>query len=328
MVPIRCLGKIQNHTLNTSIAVALAIFTQSVPDMEVLKYSDESCWSCDFHYLLCASLSTILRFPEYFKSTDIVTLVQDKFVAASLGLLAQPANDNEHYHTIIAEIFKFTFSSEQPLHHDLVIALSKIEPQVYLHLHSGAIPDATRYFVESTPIEVQIAIGVCLENLNAPTPSLVGALLDQNSELIRCVVSSNMTMDARSKAFKLLLKKVHRSQVDNNQNQWHKLKLQGFFEAVQVFFAFIGCINHSELGIWMDTLHLLCNREGTALCQSGAMQAFIVWAYQDWRGRLMTQMHLPDISMMAQKLSLSVEDINDTSWFSASSVPKLYQARM
>ncbi|KAJ6495918.1 hypothetical protein DFH09DRAFT_1205207 [Mycena vulgaris] len=205
-----------------------------------------------------------------------------------------------------------------------------MDPRVYFHLKPGVIPDPTRYFVQSTPIEVQIALGICLANLNAPTQHLAGtfASTDQDSELINSVVSSNIPTDARSQAFKLLLKKAHQSQVDNNQIQWKKLKLQGFLNAVQVFFTSIGSIDRSELDEWMDTLQILCHSEGTALVQSGAMRAFIIWAYQDWRGRPMMGDHLQEINKMAKLLSLSVEDINDTSWFSGSQLSKSYEARI
>jgi hypothetical protein len=330
MVPIRCLGKVPNHALNTSIAVALAVLTQSVPDIEVLKYANESCRTHDFYYLLCASLSVILRFPEHFKSQDLIDMVYDKFFVASLGLLAEPARDDSHSHIAMAEIFKLTFSTQRALNHDLVIALSKMDPRAYLHLHPGAIPDPTRYFVQSTPIEVQIALGICLENLNALTQHLVGtfASFDQDSQLIKHVLSSHIAMDTRSQAFKLLLKKAHQSQVDNNQYQWKKLKLQGFLNAAQVFFTSIGSINQSELDVWMDTLQILCHSEGTALCQTGAMKAFIIWAYQDWRGRPMMDDNLKDLNKMAKSLSLSVEEINDTSWFSGLQISKLYTARI
>jgi hypothetical protein len=325
MVTVRSLGKIPNHALNTSIAVALAIFTQSVPDIEVLKYSNESRRAHDFYYLLCASLSMILRFPEYFKSQDMIHMVHDKFVVASLGLLAEPARDDGHYHIAIAEIFKFAFSTQQSLHHELVIALSKMDPRVYSHLHPGVIPDPTRYFVQSTPIEVQIALATCLENLNAPTQHLVS--FDQDSELVKFVLSPSGSMYARSQAFKLLLKKAHQSQADNNQNQWKKLKLQGFFNAAQVFFTSIGSINRSELDKWMDTLHILRYTERTALLQSGAMRAFIIWAYQDWRGRPMMDDQLQELDKMAKSLSLSVEDINDTSWFKGSHITQKITSR-
>jgi hypothetical protein len=272
----------------------------------------------------------ILRFPEHFKSQDMIDMVYDKFFVASLGLLDEPARDDSHYHITIAEIFKITFSAQRSLNHGLVIALSKMDPRVYLHLQPGAIPNPTRYFVQSTPIEVQLAIGICLENLNAASPHLAGtfASLDQDSELIKYVVSSNISMDARSQAFKLLLKKAHQSQVDNDQNKWKRLKLQGFLNAVQVFFTSIGSINRSELDEWMDTLRMLCHREHTALRQSGAMTAFIIWAYQDWRGRPMMGDHLQDVNEMAESLSLSVEEINDTSWFSSLQISKSYIARI
>jgi hypothetical protein len=252
-------------------------------------------------------------------------VVHDKLIVASLGLLAEPARDDtqEHYHIAIGEIFKFTFSAQQ-LHHELVIALSKTDPQVYSHLQPGAIPNPAKYFVQSTPIEVQIAIGICLDNLKSPTGHLVGtfASLDQDSELIKHVLLPSISTDARSQAFKLLLKKAHKSQVDKNEYQWKRLKILGFFNAVQVFFTSIGSIDRSELDKWMDILNILCRTERTALLQSGAMRAFIIWAYQDWRGRPMMEDQLQDLNKIAKALSLSVEDINDTSWFKGSHISR------
>jgi hypothetical protein len=329
MIPVRSLGKVPNHASNTAIVVALAIFTQSVPGIEVPKYLNENRRAHDFYYLLCTSLSKILRFPEYFKSQDMINVVHDKLIVASLGLLAEPVRDDTQYHIAIAEIFKFTFSTQQSLHHELVIALSKADPQVYSHLQPGAIPDPTKYFVQGTPIDVQIAIGICLENLKSPTRYLVGtfASLDQDSELIKHVLLPSLSSDARSQAFKLLLKKAHQSQVDNNEYQWKRLKLLGFFDAVEVFFASIGSIDQSELDKWMDTLNILCYTERTALLQSGAMRAFIIWAYQDWRGRPMMDDQLQELDKMAKSLSLSVEDINDTSWFKGSHITQKITSR-
>jgi hypothetical protein len=143
MVPSRCLGKIPASELNTSVAVALAIFTQAVPDMEFLKYSTESQRVHDFYYLLCASLSMLLRFPEHFKSQEMIDMIYDRLVAAGLSLLSEPPRDDDHYHIVIAELFKFAFAGERLIRHDLVIALSKMDQRVYLHLSPGAIPDPT-----------------------------------------------------------------------------------------------------------------------------------------------------------------------------------------
>ncbi|KAJ7720513.1 hypothetical protein B0H16DRAFT_1604483 [Mycena metata] len=328
MVPSKCLGKIPASELNTSIAVALAIFTQAVPDMEFLKYSTESQRVHDFYYLLCASLSMLLRFPEHFKSQEMIDMICVRLVAASLSLLSQPPRDDGHYHIVIAEIFKFAFAREQLISYDLVIALSKMDQRVYLHLSPGSIPEPTRYFVQSTPIEVQIAIGICLESLNAPTQNVVGILTgDQDSKLVQYVLSLRRSTEERSQAFKLLLRKVHQTQRNNEKNQWKKWKLLGFLDAVQVFFSSIGSLTQSELNDWMDTLTTLCQSEGQALRESGAMKAFIIWAYQDWRGRPLMGDHMQDLHTMAKSISLSVDDINNTSWFTDLATSRSYRAR-
>ncbi|KAJ7831979.1 hypothetical protein B0H13DRAFT_1915198 [Mycena leptocephala] len=197
----------------------------------------------------------LLRFPEHFQSQEIINMIYDRLVAAGLSLLSEPPRDDGHYHIVLAEVFKFAFAGEQQLDHDLVIALSKIDRRVYLHLSPGAIPDPTRYFVQTTPVEVQIAIGICLESLKAPTHNMVGILAgDQNSELVRYVLSLRMSTEDRTQAFKLLLRKVHQIQRNNDPIQWKKLKAQGFLDAVQVFFSSIGSLTRSELDDWMDTL--------------------------------------------------------------------------
>jgi hypothetical protein len=91
---------------------------------------------------------------------------------------------------------------------------------------------------------------------------------------------------------------------------------------IRVFFTSIGSIDRSELNKWVDTLHILCYTGRTALLRSlsGAMRAFIIWAYQDWRGCSMMEDHLHELNKMAKSLSLSVEDINDTSWFKGSQI--------
>ncbi|KAJ7359469.1 hypothetical protein DFH08DRAFT_801269 [Mycena albidolilacea] len=151
---------------------------------------------------------------------------------------------------------------------------------------------------------------------------------DKDSKLVQYVVSLQRSMEDRSQAFKLLLRKVHQAQRNDDGNQWKELKLLGFLDAVQVFFSSIGFLTQSELDDWMDTLTTLCQSEGQALCESGAMKAFIIWVYQDWQGRPLMGDHMEDFHGMAKSISLSVEDINDMSWFTDLTISRSYRARI
>ncbi|KIK53315.1 hypothetical protein GYMLUDRAFT_1026467 [Collybiopsis luxurians FD-317 M1] len=168
------------NPFDTSLALALAILTQAMPEF-----------------------SRILSFPQYCSCQEIIGLVYEKLILAGIELLSQ---DDKDYHATTAEVFKAVFAPQQKLNYTAVIALSKMDRRVYLHLQQTEMSDSDKYFREDIPVNVQIAIHIYLKNLNVPPVR----------KLVNIVISTEPT-SSKVQAFQFLLSLAYKSRNDGIQ---------------------------------------------------------------------------------------------------------------
>ncbi|KAL0947436.1 hypothetical protein HGRIS_013545 [Hohenbuehelia grisea] len=301
---------------DAAIAFAIAIFTQGSGAVDPQVYLDGNKCREDFYYLVVTGLSVILRFPaSYGCANASLEVARQKYSAASRKYVTSPslprvADRSALMSTLRSSLKMVAKANDSP--ESLLLLLSQMGDKVLagldcaLLIHALDAADPSPMFNFQLLVLLERLVWDCKRSHQIASTGLTAGL--QN-------IIHGLDSPVRSQAIKLLGRTAH--MVTGYRSPMQHMITEGFYDLVQDLFARPGSINQDDCDLWLATLTIWGEKYGHAtwMRRSGAGDALLKWAAENWRGRELTAPHEDALKRLARVSGITLDLKPSAEWF-------------